>query len=238
MNAILRFLPLLMNAKMVKGKKRWLGMLVALVSGYQLVSPNGVGADWGIPSIDTFYKEPRDLLITRVEAASDAQQDTAEEFRTALEKFKSVTSFDGGDLEKRFNTLDAAFKKSENAADRVTSRVDRVVTATNNLLEEWRDELNQYHDANIKRRAQTQFDSTRTKAEKLIAAMRKAEQKTEPVLAAFRDQVLFLKHNLNMQAVSSIQQESAIIEQDVAALIRDMETSIAEAEAFVKDLSN
>ena len=68
--------------------------------------------------------------------------------------------------------------------------------------------------------------------------MRKAEQKTEPVLAAFRDQVLFLKHNLNMQAVSSIQQESAIIEQDVAALIRDMETSIAEAEAFVKDLSN
>ena len=68
--------------------------------------------------------------------------------------------------------------------------------------------------------------------------MRKAEQKTEPVLDAFRDQVLFLKHNLNMQAVSSIQQESAIIEQDVATLIRDMETSIAEAEAFVRELSS
>ena len=227
-----------MNAKALKGKKRWIGIAAALFSGYQLFNPNGVGADWGVPSIDTLYKEPRDVLITRVEAASDAQQDTAEEFRSALEKFKSVTNFDGGDLEQRFNTLNSAFENSEDAANRVSTRVDRVVTATNNLLEEWRDELTQYHDATIKRRAQTQFDDTRLKAEKLIAAMRKAEQKTEPVLSAFRDQVLFLKHNLNMQAVSSLEQESAIIEQDVSALIRDMELSIAEAEAFIRELSS
>jgi len=47
-----------------------------------MLSPNGIGADWGIPSIDTFYAEPRDILISRVEAASDAQQETAEEFRS------------------------------------------------------------------------------------------------------------------------------------------------------------
>ena len=57
-----------------------------------------------------------------------------------------------------------------------------------------------------------------------------------PVLAAFRDQVLFIKHNLNMQAISSLQQENVLIEQDVAALIQEMESSIREAEQFIQAL--
>ncbi len=237
MNALLRYLPMIFNKDLWRGKKRWLGLALSLVAAYQLLSPNGVGADWGVPSIDTFYKEPRDVLVSRVEAASDAQQETAEEFRSALEQFKSVTQFQGGDLEKKYNTLNAAFEDSESAAQNVSARIGRVVTATNRLLSEWKDELNQYHDPAIKRRAEQQFDKTRAQSEKLIAAMRKAESKTEPVLGAFRDQVLFLKHNLNMQAISSLRQESATIEQDVTLLIQEMEASIAEAESFISELA-
>ena len=134
--------------------------------------------------------------------------------------------------------MNSAFKDSESAAKKVTQRVDRVTAATNTLLKEWRDELKQYHDPEIRRRANAQFDETRLHAEKLIAAMRKAEKKTEPVLDAFRDQVLFVKHNLNTQAISSLSQESAVIEQDVTNLIKEMEASIAEAEAFINSMKS
>jgi len=212
-------------------------MLVAAMFGaHQMFSPNGPGANWGIPSYDTFYAEPRDILISRVEAASDAQQETAEEFKSALERFKEVTNFEGGNLEKKFNTLSVAYDRSESAANNVTQRVNRVVSATNRLLDEWRDELTQYHDVAIKRRAEVQFDETRIKAKNLIAAMRKAESKTKPVLGALKDQVLFVKHNLNMQAISSLKQESTVIEQDVSALIKEMEASIAEAESFIQSI--
>ncbi len=237
MNPLFKYLPFLLNNKILRGRKRWIGLIVVAISGYQMLSPNGIGASWGIPSIDTFYKAPRDVLITRVEAASDAQKDTAEEFRSALEQFKEVTGFDGGDLERQFNTLNDAYEDSDKAAKRVRQRVDNVVKATNRLLEEWRDELDQYHDVSIKRKAQQQFDVTRSNAEKLIKTLRQAEQKTEPVLAAFRDQVLFLKHNLNTQAIGALAQESAVIEQDVADLISEMEASIAEAESFIQELS-
>ena len=201
-----------------------------------MLSPNGVGADWGIPSYDTFYKEPRDVLVSRVEMARDVQIETAEEFKSALEKFKAVTHFEGGDLEKKFNSLSSAFEDSEKAAKKVSSRIDRVTAAANNLLEEWREELDDYHDSAIRQRANEQFDETRLHADKMIAAMRRAEQKTQPVLAAFRDQVLFVKHNLNMQAISSLTQENDIIEQNVSALIAEMEASIAEAEAFISSI--
>jgi len=237
MNPLFKFIPTLMNSNAFRNnKKKWISLIAIVFSGYQLFSPNGVGANLGIPSLDTFYAEPRDILVDRVEAARDSQQETAEEFKSALEKFKAVTHFDGGDLEKKFATLSAAFDDSEKAAAKIENRVDRVVSATNKLLDEWRIELNDYHDANIQLRAQGQFDDTRIQAEKLIAAMRKAQQKTEPVLGAFRDQVLFVKHNLNMQAISSLQEESSIIEQDVSALIQEMEASIAEAEAFIQSI--
>ena len=238
MRQILKFLPALLSFKPVARHKNWILLLLTLLGGYQMLSPNGVGASWGIPSIDTFYKEPRDVLVDRVEAARDVQQETAEEFRSALEHFKAVTGFDGGDLEDKFNTLNSAFERSEDAAADVSNRVDRVVDATNRLLKEWREELADYHDASFRQRAEQQFDVTRQQAEKLIAVMRRAEQKTEPVLAAFRDQVLFMKHNLNMQAIASLQQETLIIEQDVSALIQEMEISIAEAEAFIQSINS
>ena len=229
----LKYIPLLFTKQ-----KKWLALVFTITGAYQAFSPNGICANFGIPSYDTFYQEPRDVLVNRVESARDQQVDTAEEFKTALERFKEVTQFDGGDLEKKFNSLNSAFEKSEAAAKRVTQRVDRVTAAANTLLKEWRNELEQYHDPEIRRRATAQFDDTRLHAEKLIKTMRKAEKKTKPVLDAFRDQVLFVKHNLNTQAISSLSQESAIIEQDVSSLIKEMEASIAEAEVFINSMKS
>jgi hypothetical protein len=48
--------------------------------------------------------------------------------------------------------------------------------------------------------------------------------------------VLFLKHNLNAAAISSLQTTAGGIESDVQQLVRDMEASIAEADAFIKQL--
>jgi hypothetical protein len=236
MNAILKFLPLLLDRKTLAKNKKWVVIATTLLGGHQLLSPNGIGASWGVPSYDTFYQEPRDVLVTRVEAARDVQQETAEEFKSALERFKAVTQFEGGDLEKKFNQLNSAFEDSEDAAKNVSSRIDRVTDATNKLLKEWRTELEDYHDATIKARASEQFDETRLHADRMISAMRKAEQKTKPVLDAFRDQVLFVKHNLNMQAISSLTEESSIIERDVEQLIIEMEASIAEAESFISSM--
>lgn len=51
--------------------------------------------------------------------------------------------------------------------------------------------------------------------------------------AAFYDQVLFLKHNLNARAIASLKGNVASIESDIAVLIREMEASIREANRFI-----
>ena len=50
--------------------------------------------------------------------------------------------------------------------------------------------------------------------------------------------MLFLKHNLNARAIDSLRGELGTIETDVAQLIREMERSIAESEAFIRSLQD
>lgn len=228
---------------LLKRKRSWL--LIALVAGFSFFSNRGDismpdlgNLKLGIPDLNvaSLWMEPRDILVDRVEDARDAQEDTVEEFKTALEKFKEVTSFTGGDLEKQYNVLNGAFESSESSAQDIGKRIDKVTKAANDLLSEWKVELDAYHDPNLRQRAQVQFDETRNRADQLIAAMRQAESRTKPVLDAFRDQVLYLKHNLNMQAIASLDEEAETIESDVDALVQEMEVSIAEANAFIDNL--
>jgi hypothetical protein len=48
--------------------------------------------------------------------------------------------------------------------------------------------------------------------------------------------VLFLKHNLNARAISSLQQNAGQIQGNVRTLVREMEASIAEANAFIEQM--
>ena len=68
--------------------------------------------------------------------------------------------------------------------------------------------------------------------------MERAESKLGPVLAVFKDQVLYLKHNLNARAISSLKNELSGIKSDVSTLINAMEKSIDEANTFINSMEN
>ena len=71
-----------------------------------------------------------------------------------------------------------------------------------------------------------------------MVTMRRAERSMGPVLTAFHDQVLVLKHNLNARAIGALRNELDSIERDTAKLIAQMQTAIAEANDFIKSMQN
>jgi len=178
----------------------------------------------------------RDILVDRVEEARDAQTEGKEQFRSALEEFSHVVNFKGGDLEKTYNTLNDEYEDAEEAAQEVKDRINAVESVAEALFSEWRDEITQYSSAKLKRSSETRLRNTRKKYRQMLATMRKAESKMQPVLSAFKDQVLYLKHNLNARAITSLQQEFGSIKTNIAVLIKEMEKSINEAEAFIQTM--
>lgn len=178
----------------------------------------------------------RDVMVHRVEKARDTQEETKQQFKSALEQFTVMTQFNGGDLEATYNKLNAEYEASVKKADEVKKRIADIEDVSEALFREWEAELAQYSNAAMRQSSQQKLTATRAHYQQLIAAMRKAEGKIEPVLTVFRDQVLFLKHNLNAKAIASLKGQLDSVKSDVSALVVEMERSINEADAFIKTM--
>lgn len=180
--------------------------------------------------------EKRDILVDRVEEARDAQDAASEQFASALDQFRSTVNFDGGDLEETYDRLNAEYEKSVAEADEVTVRINSVEKVAEDLFNEWEDELDQYSRVDLRKNSASLLNDTRKRYKQLMTAMRRAENSMEPVLSAFKDQVLVLKHNLNARAIGALRSELDSIERDTATLIAQMQKSIAEANAFIESM--
>ncbi len=187
-------------------------------------------------TMETIGYHKRDIMVDRVQDARDAQEEAKDQFESALEKFSTVLNFQGGDLEEKYDQLKTEYDASEKKAQAVRLRIDEVEDVAEDLFVEWQEELNQYTSSSLRKSSSRKLAETKRQYAKLIGAMKRAEQKIDPVLDAFRDQVLYLKHNLNARAIASLQSELVSIESDVAKLIREMEASIREANSFISSM--
>jgi len=178
----------------------------------------------------------RDIMVDRVVAARDAQAEAKEQFLTAMEQFKGVVAFQGGDLEREYHKLDATLKDSEARAADVRERIAAVEDVSEALFSEWEAELGQYASNSLRQASQRKLDSTRRRYTQLLAAMKKAEARLEPALVPLRDQVLFMKHNLNARAIAGLSDEVVSVQANVDRLVREMESAITQADAFIAEL--
>jgi hypothetical protein len=182
--------------------------------------------------------EKRDILVEKVEDARDAQTEAKDEFKTTLERFQEVATFEGGELEAKYRSLKASYDDCAARAGQVSGRIESVEDVASDLFEEWQGEIDQITSADLRSKNGKLLADTRTRYDELIAAMKRSEAKMQPVLTRFNDQVLFLKGNLNAQAIASLDGTSIEIESDVADLIRDMEAAVAEADDFIRSMGS
>ncbi|MEO7413793.1 MAG: DUF2959 domain-containing protein [Opitutaceae bacterium] len=178
----------------------------------------------------------REVLVDRVTDTQKAQTAAKEQFESALQHFLAVTKADVGDLQRKYDDMNREFTRSETRAKEVRERIAAVEDVAEALFREWTQELKQYSNAALRTESQRQLDATRRRYDDLLRLMKRAADRMDPVLATFRDQVLFLKHNLNARAIASLDTTNRELQGDIARLIADMEASIRECQAFIQTL--
>ena len=153
-----------------------------------------------------------------------------------VDQFGAVVQIENTDLKKAYDKLNAEYEDSEKAAKKVSERIDKVESVADDLFEEWEDELKLYKSADLRRSSQRKLQKTKTRYREMLASMHRAEKSMAPVLRTFRDNVLFLKHNLNAQAIGSLRSEFSTLKGEIDGLIKNMNEAIKTSNKFIADI--
>ncbi|MEZ9594238.1 DUF2959 domain-containing protein [Shewanella sp. 10N.261.52.F9] len=180
----------------------------------------------------------RDIMVDRVEDAKESQEEAQEQFSSALEEMQALLNHDGGDLESAYNKAKDEYESAQDSADDVTNRIDKVEDVAEALFDEWQTEIGEISKASLRRNSESKLKETRRSYTQLVKSMRRAESKMEPVLTAMKDNMLYLKHNLNAQAIGAIKGEFASLQTDISGLIKEMNKSIDESNKFIASLES
>lgn len=178
----------------------------------------------------------RDIVVIQVDQACASLKESRDQFVDALEKFKSIARQDDSPLDQRYQQLKRRYDLCRHKADQVAQRIHAIEDVSEALFAEWEAELELYSSRALRTRSQQQLKKSRQQYGRLLKTLQIAESRMHPVLAAFQDQVLFLKHNLNAHAIAALRQEFVEMSVDISRLIDVMEKTISEASQFVSVL--
>lgn len=178
----------------------------------------------------------RDIVVVQVDQACESLKESRDQFVDALEKFKNIARLQDSSLEQRYQQLKRRYDLCRGKADQVSQRIKAIEEVSEALFAEWEAELALYSNRALRARSQQQLKKSRQQYGRLLKTLQMAEGRMQPVLAAFQDQVLFLKHNLNANAIAALRHEFFEIGIDISKLIEAMERTINEASQFVSVL--
>jgi len=185
---------------------------------------------------ESIGEHKRAIVVQQVEQTCASLKETRDEFQDALSQLKTLVSICDTSLDHRYNLLNRQYQFCRTKSEIVSNKIRAIEAVSEALFLEWENELNEYSNRALRNSSKQQLKVARQNYARLIKAMQSAEKKIQPVLAAFRDQVLFLKHNLNARAIAALQHEFIEIGIDISQLIQAMERTIAEADQFVSVL--
>ncbi len=180
--------------------------------------------------------EKRELLKKSVVSLQAEQKDAQKEFKDARTRLKELYAFNGGELESAYNRLKRSYESCESESQAVHSRIENMEDIAKSMFREWEKELQQYTNPTLAASSREQLQSTRERYQQLALTVRAAASAMKPVLAQIKDNVLYLKHNLNAAAIGSLKGEAANIQNQIEQLLSRMNASIAESDGFIKSL--
>lgn len=188
-------------------------------------------------AMQTLGKEKRDILVQRVKDSKKDQERTKEQLKTTMETFQELTGFKGGDLEKSYKKLNGEYERADGQANKLRDRINSIDKVSDDLFSEWQKEIDQMGNATLKTRSTAMLRDAKEREGAYMKAMRKTEIQMTPVLRAFHDQVLFLKHNLNARAIGSLKGTAASINTDVSSVMKSIDNSMQEADKLIASLA-
>lgn len=178
---------------------------------------------------------PQADLIERVHAAGEEAREAHQDFGAAFQLYQRLTAPQAVELDELSGDFEDALENCTERAEDLGKHIESVRVEEKALVKGWNDELARFSGDTLRKKSAAMLQDTEARAERVLAALQRAQGSLAPVLLKLQDYALFFHHNLNARAIATLQDTYKDFDAEFRALESEFAKAEQEIQAFLEN---
>ncbi len=174
-------------------------------------------------------------LVEAAERVAGEIDESKQSMLSAVQALQKVTAPDfQGDAVKAHEELEDAIEGSEDQANDFRRSIEKMQAAAEPVFDQWTKDLEAYSNPEMRQRSQARLSAARERYDAVVAAVEPVLVEYEAINANLRDHILFLSHDLNAEAVATIQEDVKKVSKEASDLDGSFNSAKAATRSYVE----
>lgn len=176
-----------------------------------------------------------DDLVEAVEKVEGELDASKASMLAAVQALQKVTAPDfEGDAVKAHDELVDVIESSEDQANDLRKSIEKMQAAAEPVFDQWTKDLEAFSNPEMRQRSQVRLAASRERYDAVVAAVEPVLVEYEAINETLRDHILFLSHDLNPEAMATIQEDVKKVAKEASDLDGVFNSGRAAARAYVE----
>jgi hypothetical protein len=208
----------------MRDERLWRGVAVLLVAAVAVIGLAGAAAaqsNEGVKQIERLVKASGNTV--------KAIGDTKLQLQKTMDVYNSLFADDAKDRKKIYKNIQKEMENTDKRRVRIDEEAAKMSAEADALFSNWADSIAAIENTDLRKRSEERLEATKTSYAEIGTVGQKAADLYGPFMKALQDQVTYLGHDLNADAVASLKPDSQKLNERADKLIQSIDHTIATA---------
>jgi hypothetical protein len=197
----------------------WRG--VAVLAVLALAATAGAQTDEGVKQVERLVKASGDTV--------KAIGETKVQLMKTMEVYNSLFADEATDRRKIYNQIQKEMENTDRRRARISEEAAKMNAEADTLFKGWADSTAAIENPDLRERSEERLNATRASYGEIGTVGQKAADLYAPFMKALQDQITYLGHDLNPEAVASLKPDAEKLNERSDKLIQSIDDTIATA---------
>jgi uncharacterized protein YdhG (YjbR/CyaY superfamily) len=184
--------------------------------------------DEGVKRVEQLIKSAG----STVQAISEAKL----QFMKTIDVYNAILAEGAKDRKKLYKKLQSEMESTEEKRAEVGRRADQMRLEAGIVFKSWADSTVGIENPDLRKRSEERLEKTKDRCAEIESAGRSAVEVYAPVMKALQDQVTYLGHDLNAEAVASLKPDAEKVNAQAQELTKRVDEAIGIANTNINAL--
>ena len=155
--------------------------------------------------------------------------ETKVQLMKTIDVYNALMADDAQDRKKLYKNLQKEMDNTEKRRLKIDEEAAKMKTEADTLFTQWAESAAAIENPDLRKRSEERLEATKASYAEIEAVGQQAAGLYPPFMKDLQDQVTYLGHDLNAEAVASLKPEAAKLNENASTLTRSLDDTISTA---------